>query len=126
MPLPQGSFVRMRGLPPTVALSEGHSIAPGSWAVPLAALPNLKITLPAGLTGRSEISVTLVGIDGTVLAEAKSMLVVAAASARRTAERKARATRHPPRSCEPAPRCRLPPEQPERVPASIPPDGSRN
>ena len=63
--------MRIRGLPPTVALSEGHSIAPGSWAVPHCRAPNLKITLPAGLTGASEISITLVGSDGTVLAEGK-------------------------------------------------------
>jgi hypothetical protein len=58
------------------ALSEGHSIAPGAWAVPLAALPNLKITVPAGAAGRSEFVVTLVAIDGAVLAAAKSTLVI--------------------------------------------------
>lgn len=78
--VPKGSFVRIRGLPPTVALSDGHSIAPGAWAVPIAALPNLRITLPAGLAGKSEVSVTLVGTDGSVLAKATSTLVVAAAS----------------------------------------------
>ena len=79
--VPKGSFIRIRGLPPTMALSDGHSIAPGSWAVPIAALPNLKITLPAVAAGKSEISITLVGSDGSVLAEAKSVLVVAASSA---------------------------------------------
>ena len=78
--VPKGSFIRIRGLPPTMALSDGHSIAPGSWAVPIAALPNLKITLPAVAPGKSEISITLVGSDGSVLAEAKSVLVVAADS----------------------------------------------
>jgi hypothetical protein len=77
--VPRGSFVRVRGLPPMAALSEGHSIAPGAWAVPLAALPNLKITLPGAAPGRSEIFITLVSIDGSVLVEAKSTLVVAAA-----------------------------------------------
>jgi TPR repeat protein len=77
--VPHNSFVRLRGLPPTAALSEGYSIGPGSWAVPLAALPELKITLPAGSTGRSDIVVTLVAIDGSVLAEASSTLAVAAA-----------------------------------------------
>jgi hypothetical protein len=76
----KGSFIRVRGLPPTVALSDGHSIAPGSWAVPIAALPGLKITLPAGAAGKSEIVITLVGSDGSVLAEAKTVLVVAASS----------------------------------------------
>lgn len=76
--LPKGSFIRIRGLPPTVALSEGHSVAPGSWAVPIAALPNLKLTLPASASGKSDISISLVGLDGSVLSEAKSTLVVTA------------------------------------------------
>ena len=77
---PKGSFIRIRGLPPTVALSDGHSIAPGSWAVSIGALPNLKITLPPTAPGKSEITITLVGNDGAVLAEASSVLVVAAAT----------------------------------------------
>jgi hypothetical protein len=78
--VPRNSFVRLRGLPPMAALSEGHSISPGAWAVSLAALPTLKIVLPAGSTGRSDIVVTLVAIDGSVLAEAESALTVAAAA----------------------------------------------
>jgi TPR repeat protein len=76
--VPRNSFVRLRGLPPMAALSEGHSIAPGTWAVSLAALPELKIMLPAGSAGRSDIILTLVAIDGTVLAEARSTLAVSA------------------------------------------------
>jgi hypothetical protein len=75
--VPKGSFIRVRGLPPTVALSEGHSIAPGSWAVPLTALPALKMTLPAAASGRSEVSIMLVGLDGALLAEARTILMVA-------------------------------------------------
>ena len=78
--VPRNSFVRIRGLPSTAALTEGYSIAPGSWAVSLAALPDLKIMLPAGTTGRSEIIITLVSIDGSVLAETKSMLAISLAS----------------------------------------------
>src|SRR4029079_17045734 len=77
--VPRNSFVRLHGLPPMAALSEGHSIAPGAWAVSLAALPDLKIMLPAGSSGRSEVVVTLVAIDGKILAETKSTLAVAAA-----------------------------------------------
>lgn len=78
--IPRDSFVRVRGLPPTVALSEGYSIAPGSWAIALNALPGLKIVLPVGVTGTTEILITLVGLDGSVLAESKSTLVVRVAS----------------------------------------------
>jgi hypothetical protein len=76
--LPKGSFVRVRGLPPMAALSDGYSIAPGSWAIPISALPGLKITLPEAAVGRSEILIMLVSIDGSVLAEAKSSVIVAA------------------------------------------------
>jgi hypothetical protein len=78
--IPKNSFVRIRGLPPSTALSEGHSIAPGAWAVPFVGLPTLRISVPVGLSGRSEITVALVTVDGAVLAEAKSALVIAPAS----------------------------------------------
>lgn len=74
--IPRQAFLRIRGLPPTVALSEGHSIAVGAWAVPLAALPRLRMDVPAGSEGKSEITILLVSVDGTVLNEAKTTLVV--------------------------------------------------
>jgi TPR repeat protein len=70
------SFLRIRGLPPAVALSGGHSIAPGAWAVPLNALPNLTIVLPVGQQAPAEVAISLVSIEGNVLAEAKTTLVV--------------------------------------------------
>jgi hypothetical protein len=73
----KNSFVRVRGLPPSAALSEGHAIAPGAWAVPLGALPSLTIILPAGVQGRSEVAISLVNIDGDLLAETRTFLVVA-------------------------------------------------
>jgi TPR repeat protein len=76
--VPRGSFVKLRGLPAMAALSAGYSIAPGAWAIPLAALPNLKLTLPAGATGRSNVIVALVAVDGSVLAETRYALVVSA------------------------------------------------
>jgi hypothetical protein len=76
------SFVRIRGLPPAVALSGGHSIAPGAWAVPLTALPNLTIILPVGQQGPTEVAISLVSIEGNVLAEAKTTLVVTQPAAR--------------------------------------------
>lgn len=73
----RNSFIRIRGLPPAAALTEGHSIAPGAWAIPIFALPNLKITLPVGLSGKSEVTVALVTVDGTVVSETKTALVIA-------------------------------------------------
>jgi hypothetical protein len=53
--IPENSFLRLRGLPPNASLTEGHTIAPGSWAIPLAALPALKISLPIGLSGKADV-----------------------------------------------------------------------
>lgn len=80
--VPARSFLRLRGVPLAVSLSAGHAIAPGAWAIPLAALPTLSINVPAGVSGRSELTITLVAEDGAVLAEARSALVVSAAAAR--------------------------------------------
>ena len=74
--IPRQAFLRIRGLPPTVALSDGHSIAVGAWAVPLAALARLRIEVPVGSEGKTEITILLVSVDGVVLNEAKSTLVV--------------------------------------------------
>jgi hypothetical protein len=78
--IPRNSFVRIRGLPSAAVLSDGHSIAPGAWAIPLAVLPNLRISLPVGVVGKSDVTIALVQIDGTVLAEAKSSLIIVAAA----------------------------------------------
>ena len=74
--LPNNSFVRLRGLPVSVSLTEGYAIAPGSWAVPLFGLPTLKAIVPAGVSGRTEIIIHLVAMDGTTLAEARTALIV--------------------------------------------------
>ena len=74
--VPANSFIRLRGLPHSVSLSEGHAIAPGAWAIPLFGLATLQATIPAGLSGRSELIVTLVAVDGTVLAEGTSALLI--------------------------------------------------
>ncbi len=77
--LPKNTFLRIRGLPSAVSLSEGHSIAPGAWAVPFAGLPTLRISVPVGLAGRSDIVVALVTVEGVVLTEARATLVIGTA-----------------------------------------------
>lgn len=74
--IPRNSFLRLRGLPPTASLSEGHSIAPGAWAIPLNGLPRLRLNLPASVTGKSELVISLVDEDGKLLAEARVSLVI--------------------------------------------------
>ena len=78
--LPPNSFVRLRGLPPSISLTEGHAIGPGSWAIPLFGLSALKANIPAGVSGRSEIVVSLIAVDGALLAEATTALVVGPAA----------------------------------------------
>jgi hypothetical protein len=106
--LQKNSFVRIRGLPPAAALSEGHAISPGSWAVPLIALPTLSVILPAGVQGQSDVAITLMSIDGGQLAEARILLVVAPAPVA-TPET---ARPSPPASPSPMP---LPPAERERA-----------
>jgi TPR repeat protein len=97
----KNSFIRIRGLPPTASLSEGYAIAPGAWAVPLNALPNLMLILPVGLEGRSTISITLVNVEGSVLAEAATTLAVTKA-AQAPAASSASASATPQREAPPA------------------------
>jgi hypothetical protein len=86
--LPRHAFVRLRGLPRAVSLTDGHSVAPGNWAVPVSALPSLKANVPAAVSGKSRITISLIGMDGTILAEARTELVVfALPSAPQTGER---------------------------------------
>ena len=78
--LPKSSFVSVRGLPPGVSLTEGRRVAPGSWAIPLVGLPTLKAKIAADISGRAEIVISLIGMDGSLLAEARTVLVVESAA----------------------------------------------
>jgi hypothetical protein len=84
--LPRNAFMRLRGLPSQVTLSEGYLISAGSWAIPLFSLSRLKLLVPAGSSGRSEISVALVSIEGDVINEVRSVLVIGPAAAITKAE----------------------------------------
>jgi hypothetical protein len=78
--LPRNAFVRVRGLPPAVSLSEGYATAPGAWAVPLYALSSLQMVLPTNVTGQAEVVVSLVNEEGALLAEARSVLMIEASA----------------------------------------------
>jgi hypothetical protein len=104
--LPHNSFIRFHGLPPSVSLTEGYAIGPGVWAVPLVGLATLNANVPVGVSGQTNFLITLVDVEGTILAEATSALVVEPAArtdqqgAATTAEHKAftyrPAAHHPP------------------------------
>jgi hypothetical protein len=95
--LPRNSYLRIRGLPTMASLSDGYVIAPGSWAIPITGVDNLSVLLEANAPARSEIIVTLVSVDGAVLAEVTSTLIVATAtgSTGRTSQRDADNTKAP-------------------------------
>jgi hypothetical protein len=73
--LPSQTYVLIRGLPTGVSLVGGHPIGGGSWAVPLYALRALPIDIPVGSSGRSELLVSLVTVEGAHLAQASTVLV---------------------------------------------------
>jgi hypothetical protein len=73
--LPPRSMLLVRGLPPTVTLSEGRVFGQGIWVVPLSQMEQLRVRAPAE-TSRSEISLALVTLDGKTLTETRMMLLV--------------------------------------------------
>jgi hypothetical protein len=109
--LPKHSFVRLRGLPPAISLSDGYAIAPGAWAVPLSGLADLQMTVPQGVVGRSDVTVNLVAEDGALLAEAKTILVIRAPTAQ-TASSASAAPKQP---------SAVPPSPPAKETSSAPP-----
>jgi len=76
--LPKNSIIKLRGLPQDARLTHGYAISAGVWAVPIASLPEVQIVLPKELQGQSRITVSLVTVDGTLLAEASMSIVVTA------------------------------------------------
>ncbi len=78
--LPRNAFVRLKGVPAAIRLSDGHSVTPGVWAIPLFALGKLRAIVPADVSGRSELTATLLDIDGGTLAETSFSLVITPSS----------------------------------------------
>jgi hypothetical protein len=73
--VPRRAIVLIRGLPSTVTLSEGRLFESGVWGVPAADIDKLKIVSDSGQIESQDISLSVVAIDGTLLAEAQSSLV---------------------------------------------------
>jgi len=87
--LPITGFIRLRGLPQFVSINDGHAIGPGAWAVPLYALPVLRMNIPVAISGRSDVEIALMSADGRVIAEARTSLIVAAPAGLETTKREA-------------------------------------
>jgi hypothetical protein len=74
--VPKQAIVLIRGLPPTVALSEGRLFQSGIWALRINDLPGLTIAAPTTPGVKSQLSISVVMLDGAVLAETKSALLI--------------------------------------------------
>ena len=75
--LPKQSAVLIQGIPKTLALNEGRMFDSGVWYVPVGSLPTLKILAPRDAAGlRAPLTMTLVSLDGTVLAEGRLTLAI--------------------------------------------------
>jgi hypothetical protein len=83
--VPRRAIVLIRGLPSTVTLSEGRLFESGVWGVPAADIDKLKIVSDSAQIERQDISISLVAIDGTLLAEARSSVVTSSPNARAAA-----------------------------------------
>jgi TPR repeat protein len=74
--LPGKAILLIRGLPSTTSLSEGRLFESGVWGVPASGAVRLTVSTASGAKGRNDLSIALVTMDGTLLAEARSSLVI--------------------------------------------------
>ncbi|HEY5831045.1 MAG TPA: hypothetical protein VIV01_22025 [Hyphomicrobiaceae bacterium] len=70
------TVLQIGGLPPGATLTDGRPLSSGMWTVPIAALSNLEINAPAGVSEPSNLTLALVRADGTILAEARTVLSI--------------------------------------------------
>jgi hypothetical protein len=117
--VPRRAIVLIRGLPSTVTLSEGRLFESGVWGVPVTDINKARISSVSVSAGRIDVTISLVTIDGTLLAEARSSLVVETdAQARSGTDDRTMFTAAPPQDLpSPAPLApsRLTPQQSEQL-----------
>src|SRR5215831_16755440 len=73
--IPPDSVLSIHGLPPAASLSEGHRVSADVWVVPIVGLSNLEIHSTAGVSQRSDLTLTLQA-DGGLLAKAHTVLSI--------------------------------------------------
>ena len=74
--IPEGGILSFQGLTSGISLSEGNAVAGGAWIVPIARISSLNVFVAPGVSGRREISISLVGLDESTLAEARTTLII--------------------------------------------------
>lgn len=76
--VPRQAMVLIRGLPSSIALTGGKFFDSGVWGIKASELPKLRISASSGVGQISQLSISVVSLDGTLLAEGRSNLVVVA------------------------------------------------
>lgn len=79
--LPSRSVIAISALPDGAAFSEGRPYGATGWSLRPDEIGELRLRLPQGRSGASDIRLELLSADGTVLAESETRLNVAAAPA---------------------------------------------
>jgi hypothetical protein len=74
--VPKQAIVLVRGLPPALALSGGRLFNSGIWALRINDLEGLTVAAPSTPGLKSQLSIAVVALDGSILAETKTSLVV--------------------------------------------------
>lgn len=75
--LPNGAFVRMRGLPSNATLTQGYRVnKSGTWAVPIKSLMKLRITIPNQIEQPVPVKVQLTTLSGEIYAERQTTLIM--------------------------------------------------
>ncbi len=74
--LPKQAMVLIRGLPSSIALTVGRSFESGVWGVKPSELSKLSVNSLGGTGLTSKLSVSVVTLEGTILAESSINLVV--------------------------------------------------
>jgi hypothetical protein len=75
--VPHDSILRVQGLPPSVTLSYGRRVSSKLWAVPIAALSKVRIDVAANaVASQSDVTLTLIGSDGSHIAEAHTAIAI--------------------------------------------------
>jgi hypothetical protein len=75
--VPKQAIVLVRGLPSSLALSGGRLFQSGIWALRINDLESLTVAAPATPGLKSQLAISVVALDGSVLAETKATLIVA-------------------------------------------------
>jgi hypothetical protein len=78
--VPRDSTLDIRGLPSGVALSRGRRLSDDLWAIPVGDLASLHIKAAASALGASDVTLTLVAADGSVLANASTRISISAST----------------------------------------------